>query len=83
MSSEDQADAYREEAKLTLESAHSIYETATSGGGNLWAQVVKNAYGRDYSVSVVDYREAQRKLLANWQDHVESYAETHGLPDDE
>lgn len=44
MSSEDQANAYREEARLTLESAHSIYETATSGRGNLWAQVVKNAY---------------------------------------
>lgn len=44
MSSEDQANAYREEARLTLESAHSIYETAASGRGNMWAQVVKNAY---------------------------------------
>jgi len=38
---------------------------------------------RDYSVDVVDYREAQRILLANWWGHVRAYAETHGLPDDD
>lgn len=44
MSSEDQAAAYLEEARLTLDSARSIFETAASGRRNLWAQVVKNAY---------------------------------------
>ena len=36
---------------------------------------------RDYGVDVVDYREAQRVLLANWRDHVEAYEENHGLPE--
>ena len=38
---------------------------------------------RDYSVTAVDYREAQQMLLGNWRDHVEAYAETHGLPGDD
>lgn len=44
MSSEDQAAAYLQEAKLTLESARAIHESATASGENLWAQVVKNGY---------------------------------------
>lgn len=44
MSSEEQADAYLEEAELTLESAEAIYNTAEESGENLWAQVVKNGY---------------------------------------
>lgn len=43
MSSEEQAEAYFEEARLTLESAHAIYETADEHE-DMWAQVVKNAY---------------------------------------
>mgnify|MGYP001068817217 CR=1 FL=1 len=38
---------------------------------------------RDYSIDVVDYRDAQRKLLEDWREHVEAYAETHGLPSDD
>lgn len=44
MSSEEQALAYQKEARLTLESARSIFDTAASGNEQLWAQVVKNAY---------------------------------------
>lgn len=44
MSSEEQADAYLEEAELTLESAEAIYRSAENSGENLWAQVVKNGY---------------------------------------
>lgn len=44
MSSEDQADAYIEEAELTLESAEAIYSSAEESGESLWAQVVKNGY---------------------------------------
>lgn len=42
MSSEEQAEAYFEEAELTLESAEAIYNSAEESGENLWAQVVKN-----------------------------------------
>lgn len=35
---------------------------------------------KDYSIDVVDYRDAQRMLLRDWRDHVEAYEETHGLP---
>lgn len=34
---------------------------------------------RDYSVDIVDYREAQRVLLEHWREHVEAYEENHGL----
>lgn len=34
---------------------------------------------RDYSVDIVDYREAQRVLLGNWRAHVDVYEENHGL----
>jgi HEPN domain-containing protein len=44
MSSEEQADAYLEEAKLTLASAQAIFQTAEKSGDELWAQVVKNGY---------------------------------------
>lgn len=44
MSSEEQAEAYFEEAELTLESAEAIYSSAEDSGENLWAQVVKNGY---------------------------------------
>lgn len=44
MSSEEQAEAYFEEAELTLESAEAIYNSAEESGENLWAQVVKNGY---------------------------------------
>lgn len=44
MSSEEQADAYLEEAELTLESAEVIHAFAEETGRNLWAQVVKNGY---------------------------------------
>lgn len=44
MSSKQQADAYLEEAELTLESAQAIYRTAQEAGEMLWAQVVKNGY---------------------------------------
>lgn len=36
---------------------------------------------RDYTIDVVDYREAQRTILANWRDHVEAYHENHRLPE--
>lgn len=35
---------------------------------------------RGYSVDVVDYRRAQRRLTRNWRAHVEAYARNHGLP---
>lgn len=41
MSSEEQAEAYMEEARLTFQSARAILD---SEGDDLWAQVVKNAY---------------------------------------
>jgi HEPN domain-containing protein len=44
MSSEEQADAYIEEAELTMESAKAIYDSAQETGEELWAQVVKNGY---------------------------------------
>lgn len=44
MSSEEQAEAYLEEAELTLESARAIYRSAENSGEDLWAQVVKNGY---------------------------------------
>jgi len=44
VSSEEQAEAYVEEAELTLVSAEAIYSSAEESGGNLWAQVVKNGY---------------------------------------
>lgn len=44
MSSEEQADAYFEEAELTLESAQAIHDSARETGNDLWAQVVKNGY---------------------------------------
>lgn len=36
---------------------------------------------KDYSVDIVDYREAQRVLVENWRDHVATYEENHGLPE--
>ena len=44
MSTEDQADAYLEEAKLTLDSAEAVYNSAEESEKELWAQVVKNGY---------------------------------------
>jgi len=44
MSSEEQAEAYLEEAELTYESARVIFESAEETGSDLWAQVVKNGY---------------------------------------
>lgn len=44
MSSDDQAAAYLEEARLTLASARAIDREATNSEENLWAQVVKNGY---------------------------------------
>lgn len=38
---------------------------------------------RDYGVDIVDYREPQRTLIENWREHVEAYAKTHGLPDED
>ncbi|KXA95683.1 hypothetical protein AKJ65_01230 [candidate division MSBL1 archaeon SCGC-AAA259E19] len=43
MNKEKQAAAYLREARLTLKSARTIYESSASGEG-MWAQVVKNAY---------------------------------------
>lgn len=43
MSSEEQAEAYFEEARLTLESARAIHGAAGETE-DMWAQVVKNAY---------------------------------------
>lgn len=43
MSSGEQADAYLEEAALTLQSARTIYDASGEDAG-MWAQVVKNAY---------------------------------------
>lgn len=40
---EEQAEAYLQEAVLTLESAETLFEAA-SENTNIWAQVVKNAY---------------------------------------
>ena len=44
MSSEEQAEAYLEEAELTLASARAIFESADASGAEMWAQVVKNGY---------------------------------------
>lgn len=44
MSSERQAEAYLEEAELTLKSATAIYESAEESNDELWADVVKNGY---------------------------------------
>lgn len=44
MSSGEQAQAYLEEARLTLASARAIFEAANSGRTDMWAQVVKNGY---------------------------------------
>lgn len=44
MSKENQAEAYIEEARLTLESARAIFRTAEANDEALWAQVVKNGY---------------------------------------
>jgi HEPN domain-containing protein len=43
MSSEEQAEAYMEEARLTFQSARTIMEKAGETE-DMWAQVVKNAY---------------------------------------
>lgn len=43
MSSDEQAEAYLEEARLTLSSAQAIMDAAREKE-DLWAQVVKNAY---------------------------------------
>jgi len=44
MSTDDQADAYLTEARLTHRSAEAIYDAAADENQDLWAQVVKNAY---------------------------------------
>lgn len=44
MSADDQADAYLDEARLTLTSARAIRNVATEEGVALWADVVKNGY---------------------------------------
>ncbi|MFQ3293763.1 MAG: HEPN domain-containing protein [Halobacteriales archaeon] len=44
MSSEEQAKAYLEAARLTLSAAEAIYDQACRRNQVLWAQVVKNAY---------------------------------------
>lgn len=44
MNGEAQAEAYFEEAELTLASARAIYRAAEESGERLWAQVVKNGY---------------------------------------
>lgn len=44
MSTDEQADAYLEEARLTLSSARAIYRAATMEQEALWADVVKNGY---------------------------------------
>ena len=43
MNKKKQAAAYLREARLTLKSAKTIYESSASGE-EMWAQVVKNAY---------------------------------------
>lgn len=35
---------------------------------------------KDYGVTVLDYREAQRVLVENWRGFVTAYDEHHGLP---
>lgn len=44
MSSEDQAAAYVEEARLSLDSARVIFQAAREDQSNMWAQVAKNGY---------------------------------------
>jgi HEPN domain-containing protein len=44
MSTEEQAEAYLEEARLTLSAARAIYQAATAEQEALWADVVKNGY---------------------------------------
>jgi len=49
---EDRANAYLEEAALSLESAKSIFNEATKTGKQLWAHVVKIAYdGMEQAIS--------------------------------
>lgn len=44
MSTDEQAEAYLEEARLTLSSARAICRTAAAEREALWADVVKNGY---------------------------------------
>ena len=44
MSTDEQAAAYLEEARLTLSSARAIHQAATAEREALWADVVKNGY---------------------------------------
>jgi HEPN domain-containing protein len=44
MSTDEQAAAYLDEARLTLTSARAIYRAATAEHEALWADVVKNGY---------------------------------------
>lgn len=36
---------------------------------------------KDYGIEAVDYRDAQRTLLANWRELLEEFERNHGLPD--
>lgn len=35
---------------------------------------------KDLCIDIVDYRDAQRQLIENWRDYVETFEEHHGLP---
>lgn len=60
MSSEEQAEAYFEEARLTFQSARAIHDAAVERE-DMWAQVVKNAYdAMEQAISAAIAEKGQR-----------------------
>lgn len=82
MSIEEQAAAYLEEARLTLQSAHAIYESAERSDAALWATVVKNGYDAiEQAISAAIAAENQT-IPRNHPAKINTFLEIHEIDDE-
>jgi len=78
VSSEEQAEAYVEEAELTLVSAEAIYSSAEESGGNLWAQVVKNGYDAIEQAASAGIAAENEAIPQNHPGKINTFIELYG-----
>jgi HEPN domain-containing protein len=81
MSSEEQADAYLEEAELTLKSAAVIYTSAEETGRDLWAQVVKNGYDAIEQAVSAGIAEENEAIPRNHPGKINTFIELNQPPE--
>jgi len=82
MSSEEQAEAYLKEARLTLESTRAIYNTATETGRNLWAQVIKNGYDAIEQAASAAIAAEGEDIPRRHPAKINQFIELHEVPED-